>query len=197
MALLLWGAICYLAATFDTFPGDTGAIERFQSFRNNWLDDAARVASYLADTPVAIASIFGLSLALWLRRRRADAIVILLVLIPEAINLGLKELVGRPRPELSFLASPPENPAFPSGHAIHAILLFGLLIVIVGALIRPQWLRTGIQGLLGLMILACGASRVYLGIHWPSDVLGAYLLGAFFIVVLLWLRKKLVNLGLQ
>ena len=195
--LLVMGAVSYLAATFDTFPGDAGGIEKFQSFRNSWLDYAARVASYSANTPVAVSSIVAVSVALWLGRRRADALVVLLVFIPEGVNLGLKELVGRPRPEFSLLASPPENPAFPSGHAIHALLLFGLLMLILGELIKPLWLRTGIQGLLGFMILACGASKVYLGVHWPSDVLGAYLLGGFFIVVLLWVRKKLFYWGLQ
>ncbi len=192
VALFAMVGICYLAATFDTFPGDVDALRKLQSFRGPWLDDAAIAASTLANAPVALASISILSLALWLRRRKADAMAVLLVFIPEGINQGLKELVGRPRPEFSLLASPPESPAFPSGHAIHAILLFGLLICIAGELIKPLWLRVAVQGLLGAAIAAVGASRVYLGVHWPSDVLGAYLLGGLSLVAILWVRKKLI-----
>ena len=196
-ALFIIGAIFYLAAIHDTFPGDLDALRDFQSFRSPWLDDAAVVASVLARPLVVYVSIPTVSLLLWLGRRRADAAAVLLVFLPEGINVVLKDLVGRPRPDFSLLASPPDSPAFPSGHALHAFLLFGLLIFITGELIRPMWLRTTVQGILGLMILACGASRVYLGVHWPSDVLGAFLFGGLCMGALLWVRKKLVNRGLQ
>ena len=190
MALATSGVVCYLASTFDTFPGDVDALKKFQSFRSPWLDDAAVAASYLARLVVVIISVPTLSLALWLVRRKADAVAVFLVFLPDGINLGLNVLVDRPRPELSFLTDPPTSPAFPSGHAFHAILLFGLLMFVLGGLIRPLWLRTALQGLLGLAILAVGASRVYLGVHWPSDVVGGYLLGGFSLIAILWVRKS-------
>ena len=196
-ALSIMGAICYLAAAFDTFPGDMDALKKFQGLRTPWLDDSALVASSLANTLAAVTLTPAISLALWLGKRGADAVAVLLVLIPDGINLALKVLVDRPRPEFSILISPPSNPSFPSGHAVHAFLLFGLLIIIVGETVKPFWLRTAIQGLLGATILACGASRVYLGVHWPSDVLGGFLLGGFSIVAILWVRKVLVNRGLK
>ena len=197
IALSVTGAICYLAATFDTFPGDEVALEEFQGLRSGWLDDAAQAASFAANKSVAVSSILVLSLAMWLGQRRADAVAVFLALVPQGFNLAVKELVGRPRPDVSLLSSPLDTPGFPSGHAVHALLLFGLLLIIVGELIKPLWLRTAIQGMLGFAILACGASRVYLGVHWPSDVLGGYLLGGLSIVALLWVRKRLINRGLQ
>ena len=196
-ALLAMGAVSYLAASFDTFPGDEDALKRFQSLQRPWLDQAAVVSSSLATHLVAIVSIVAFSLALWVVHRRADAVAVFLVFIPEGLNLALKEIVGRPRPEFSLLESTPGSLAFPSGHALHAFLLLGLLIFIVGELVRPLWLRRGLQGLMVFMILVCGASRVYLGVHWPSDVLGSYLLGGISIVLLLWGRKRLLNRGFQ
>ncbi len=188
-------AICCLAAIFHTFPGDEGALRRFQEFRSPVLTDAAVAASYLAYLWVAIGSVIAVSLVLWIGpcigRRRSDAVAVLLVFIPDGINAGLKELIARPRPELSLLDSSPESFAFPSGHSIHAFLFFGLLIFILGELIKPPWLRIGVQVLLGLAILSVGASRVYLGVHWPSDVIGGYLLGGFSLMIILWVRKKL------
>ena len=196
-ALAVMGVVCYLAATFDTFPGDVDALKGFQELRNPLLDSSALVASSLANALVAAISTPVISLALWLGKRSADAVAVLLVLIPDGINTVLKVLVDRPRPEFSILVSPHSNHAFPSGHAVHAFLLFGLFIIIVGETVKPFWLRTAIQGLLGVMILACGASRVYLGVHWPSDVLGGFLLGGFSMVAILWVRKNLVNRGLR
>ena len=197
VALLGFVAISSLAALFTSFPGDEEAIIRFQRLRSSTLDDAACGASFLADLPVAVGSVFGLSALLWLGRRKTYAVAVLLVLLPEGLNQGLKELVGRPRPEFSILASEQGTMAFTSGHALHAILLFGLLIVILEELVRCLWWRRAAQVILGLAILVCGASRVYMGVHWPSDVLGAYLLGALSLAAILWLRKRLINAGMQ
>ena len=197
-ALVTIGAICYLAAAHESFPGDEGAIRRFQEFQSEALDIVAIVATSTAQTSVAVVSILALSSIFLLLRRRVDAIATFSILMFHGMNLGLKELVGRPRPPYSILESSPVNPSFPSGHAFHALLFFGfLLIVLVGEEVKSPRLRMTLQGLLVFMILACGASRVYLGVHWPSDVLGGYLVGGFTLVVLLWLRKMLRTRGFQ
>ena len=197
MALAVIGAICYLAATYDTFPGDEDALTAFQGFRSAWLDDAAIAAASFGHVAVAVLSVVMLSLVLWAGRRRADSLAALFVLAAEAINQGLKAVVGRPRPEFSLLTSSSDSHSFPSGHSFHAIVLFGLLIIMVGELIKPPWIRRAIQALLCLVILAVGASRVYLGAHWPSDVIGAYVIGGLSLLAILWVRKKLISRGLQ
>ena len=192
-ALALFGGIAYLAARFDTFIGDEGALARFQAVGIGWLDDAARGVTALGDPLVATLSVVGLVVVLLALRMPRDAIPALLIFIPEGINVGVKELVGRPRPEFSLLENAPTNPSFPSGHAMHAILFFGYLGVVVAGLIRPLWLARLVQVLSWLTVLAVGASRVYLGVHWPSDVLAAYLFGGTALVMLLWLRKTRVT----
>ena len=192
IALIAIGVMCYMAAAFDAFPGDEGAIRRFQGARSPWLDSAAIVASFMANTPVVVVSVPVLSIALWVDRRKADAAAVLLVLAADGLNALLKIMVDRPRPDFSLLESPPTNPAFPSGHAFHAFLFFGLLIFIVGDLIKPRWPRIATQVLLGLAALSVGASRIYLGVHWPSDVLGGFVVGGASLVVILWVRKKLL-----
>ena len=145
-----------MAASFDTFPGDEGALTRFQGLRSGWLDAAAVAASALSDPLIAIISIPIVSLILWVAGFRVDAAVLLLVYLPQGINLGLKELVDRPRPELSLIVSPPTDTSFPSGHSVHAFLFFGLLIFMVRSSISQVQLRLGIQALLGAMILGSG-----------------------------------------
>ena len=191
------GAMCYLAASFDTFPGDKGALTRLQSFRSGWLDDAAVGASAFSQTIAVFVSVPTISLALWLVRMKANAVAVILVLVPDGLNMALKWIVDRPRPDFSLVNPVPEGSSFPSGHSVHAFLLFGLLLWIVGELVESRVLRISIQGLLGIMILACGASRVYLGVHWPSDVIGGFVVGGFSLVAIMSIRRKLVHRGLQ
>ena len=196
-AVLVMGVISYLAAVRETFPGDLTALRNFQELRSPWLDDAANVVSLFARDLVLFISILAVSIALWLGRKKADAVAAVLVFIPDGVNQLIKELVGRARPDFSILSHVPDSHAFPSGHAVHVFLFFGLLIFITGDFIRDPRLRTVVQVILVAMILACGASRVYLGVHWPSDVFGGFLFGGICLLGLLWVRKKLVIRGFQ
>ena len=197
LGLSIIGAVCYLASTFDTFPGDVEGLKRFQDLRSGWLDDAAKASSSKGQLLAVAISIPVIALALLWRGRRADSIAVLLLWIPNMIVWKVvKELVDRPRPEFS-LFDPPGSPSFPSGHAVHAFILLGLLIPIVEEMVTPIWPRRILQGLLVSGALVCGASRVYLGVHWPSDVLGGFLVGGFSLIAILWARKKLIQRGLQ
>ncbi len=196
-ALAVFGAVAYLAATFDTFVGDREGLAMFQAVDSGWLEGAARAVTTLGDPLVAALSILGLAAVLLALRRRRDALVALLLFVPEGLQLAVKELVARPRPEFSLLDHAPTNPSFPSGHATHAVLFFGCVAVLVSGLVRPLWLARLLQVLLWLTVLAVGASRVYLGVHWPSDVLGAYLFGGICLAVLLRLRKSGVTMRLN
>ena len=191
--LLIFGVICYLAARFDTFPGDEEGLRRFQDVRNSFLDAAARAASFLAQFAVAIVSIVVASLVMLVVNRKADALAFFLVLPAEGLHLLIKLLVDRPRPEFPILISTPSLPSFPSGHALHALLFFGLLLVVAWGLIGARWLKIATAGLLGMAILACGASRVYLGVHWPSDIIGGYIFAGIGMAAILWTSKKLIT----
>ncbi|MDA0799422.1 MAG: phosphatase PAP2 family protein [Chloroflexi bacterium] len=90
----------------------------------------------------------------------------------------LKLFVDRPRPPAEALiriTSDFSGLGFPSGHAFQSTLVIGLLIGVAALRMRPGRLRLATIGLLALLIVAIGFSRIYLGAHWPSDVLGGYL----------------------
>ncbi len=102
------------------------------------------------------------------------------VLIPDAIKL----LVARPRPaaDLVWVLDPQQNYGFPSGTAFLSIVLLGM----IGYLIwRPR--RSSaivVLGVLPLLVLLIGLSRVYVGEHWATDVLGGWLFGGAWLLVL-------------
>ena len=103
-----------------------------------------------------------------------------------AMTLAIKWLVGRSRPPLAEAVPPYESFAsFPSGHALNAIVITGILVYSILLIVRTQramWL-TVILG--GVYAIAIGLSRVYLGHHWLSDVVGAWLLGLAWLAVVI------------
>lgn len=105
-----------------------------------------------------------------------------------ALMFLLKYLFRRKRP-LSPLLQAAKGLSFPSGHAIMAVTFYGLLIYIVAHTVNAGWLRAGLTALLVILILLIGCSRVYLRVHYASDVLAGFVIG------LLWLLISLAVLG--
>ncbi len=182
-----------LARLFPVFPGDEAVLLRLQGFQTQGLTAVAVAVSLLASTPMMLGMVAAATAGLLLLRRWADAVVMGLSLAPMAVGNELKLLVGRPRPEYLLVGTPPTSLSFPSGHALSAAIFGGLLILLLAELVPSRSLRRGLQALVLFLVLAIGASRVYLGLHWPSDVIGGYLFGVAMVWGLTWLRHYLLK----
>lgn len=189
--IFLTVALFFLAWAFPVFPGDKAALLRFQGFESQGLTAGAVAVSVLGSTPIVLGMVGVTAEGLLLLRRRVDALMVCFSLVPMAVGNGLKLLVDRPRPEYLLLGTPPTSLSFPSGHALAAAIFGGLVILLVGELVPSRSLRRGLQVAILLLVLAIGASRVYLGLHWPSDVIGGYLFGIAMLSGLTWLRHYL------
>jgi undecaprenyl-diphosphatase len=88
-----------------------------------------------------------------------------------------KRLVGRPRPPVHHLDTV-SSPSFPSGHAAQSTAFVLAMMIALGATDRPLWLKIAAATAGSLLVLCIAASRVYLGVHYPSDVAFGVLLGA-------------------
>jgi undecaprenyl-diphosphatase len=101
-----------------------------------------------------------------------------------AMTIAIKSLVGRDRPPLAEAVPPYESSAsFPSGHTLNAVVITGILVystLLIVRTRRARWLAVIIGGTYAVLI---GLSRVYLGHHWLSDVVGAWLLGLAWLTV--------------
>lgn len=112
-------------------------------------------------------------------------------LLPPIVNVIVKDYIRRPRPtvDLVNVLRILDSYSFPSGHVMFYVGFFGFVWFLVYTLLKRSWRRTSLLTLLGIFIVLVGPSRIYLGQHWASDVLGAYLLGSLTLVVILWFYR--------
>ncbi|MFJ5707284.1 phosphatase PAP2 family protein [Streptomyces sp. NPDC093105] len=100
------------------------------------------------------------------------------VVAAAGVQQAVKALVGRDRPEWRDPVDSAAFSAFPSGHAMTAAVVCGLLLWVVALVGREPWRGWGtLAGLAVVSVLGVGWTRLYLGVHWPSDVLAGWLLG--------------------
>ncbi|MDA1128035.1 MAG: phosphatase PAP2 family protein [Chloroflexi bacterium] len=182
-------ALFLLAWANATFPGDEWALLRFQSLRADWLDSAALAFAKMGLIWVFLPFFAFLIGFLLLVRRYADAAMVVGGMAMIGIGYALKPLVDRPRPDHQLFDAVQSSFSFPSGHSLLAVMMLGILVYLVEQLVKPLAVRRAIQIGLVLTVLAMGASRVYLGVHWPSDVIGSYVFGLLALVALIGLRN--------
>ena len=108
----------------------------------------------------------------------------------------LKHLFHRNRPQLPLL-NRARGLSFPSGHAIMAVTFYGLLIYIISHTIKDKKLKWALILLISVLIPFIGFSRVYLRVHYPSDVLAGYLIGFLWLRISLQVLKQLENYNTQ
>lgn len=127
---------------------------------------------------------------LFLRRWKAALFLFLSNTLGMRLNAALKVFFGRERPEPFDPVDLPPSLAYPSGHAFGALVFFSLLFYTVRILWPNHSFRKVAPFAAFFLILLVGLSRVGLGVHWATDVIGGYLEGAFWIALTLWIGKK-------
>lgn len=137
--------------------------------------------THLGATEFAIGSAGVLAALTW-RKCRSFALVYPATLaVGAAVNVVLKAVIGRPRPPDP--ATGVALASFPSGHTLQATLLLGLMPVAIYVLSGQRWLFRTMVGVCSAGIVGVAWSRVHLGAHWPTDVIGGVIVGAALILV--------------
>ena len=193
IGLAAFVVMALLAASSDTFAGDLWAARQLQSVESdvfatplNWTED-------LAESPLVVIVAGAAALAFLLAGRRLDAAALMLgTQVASVVVPLLKETIERPRPspDLVNVSSTPSDFSFPSGHAFSAMLVFGLLFYLVSVHVQQGALRVALQVGCAWVVVVTGLERVYVGHHWPSDVLGGFLAGGIFLALFAWLHHS-------
>ncbi len=174
-----------LVSNVSPLSGEEAVLEAVRNVEFPVLDWLCRSLDCLGSRWIIVASVLALSAVLWVRGRRVEALGCLLVIPLEFMTLGLREVIDRPRPlewtNSAEWTNVAPSPGFPSGTTLHAVLFFGFIAYIVHVYMGQGKLRLALQGALLAVIAVISYSRVSLGVHWPTDVVGAWLYGGVFL----------------
>ncbi|QBD81567.1 phosphatase PAP2 family protein [Ktedonosporobacter rubrisoli] len=199
LAFYLWllsGAVILslIARRTQFFPGDLSITARLQKNRNPWLRGFFFTVSEIGFAKFAAPLTLGIAGIFWALRFRLEALFILLTSTSTILNALVKRIIKRPRPtqELVAVARVINEPSFPSGHVMHYTNFFGLLIYLLATNWRSGRLRNILIAFCTALIICIGPSRVYLGAHWPSDVVAGYIYGGLWFtwIIAVYLRIK-------
>jgi membrane-associated phospholipid phosphatase len=170
----------------DTVLADPRLEALVVAHRVPWLTTTMRILTWLGSTAVLVPAIVVIGGIFLIRRQDWMPLWRLAVALGGAIVLSdiVKPAVGRPRPPAALWIGHYSGAAFPSGHAAHAIAFYTMLVLILSTGASNGWRALMWFGA-GVVALVVGASRVYLGAHWVTDVLGGYALGAAWVAVLM------------
>ncbi len=105
------------------------------------------------------------------------------MIITLLINQGLKYIIQRPRPPLEERLISQSGYSYPSGHSMMAMCLYGVLIYLINTKLKNRKHKIILTIVLSIIILLIGVSRIYVRVHYPSDVLGAYLLTILILII--------------
>lgn len=178
LLFLFFGVVEDLVTRDPLVEADLRIVSLVQMFRAPAFDNIMLFFTYLGNWQIVFAGagLLGIGLALCRRWIWLGALVVSIG-VGEALVWGFKTLFHRARPDLVNALVSAQGPSFPSGHAFVAFAFYGLVAWFAISRVKSWWLRALLLVAALTIALGIGFSRIYLGVHWPSDVLASYVLG--------------------
>ncbi|CAA9550278.1 MAG: hypothetical protein AVDCRST_MAG73-2804 [uncultured Thermomicrobiales bacterium] len=193
VVVLLLGAVLLtaVAAGPGVVTGDVAVTRAVQGIAVPGAEQIALFANTAGTTPIVVA--LALALVTWLGAlgKHGAALFLLAATAVRAFNPMLKDAFDSPRPTpgLVRITENPSGLGFPSGHVMGVVLFYGALWCLAGEIDRPA-IRRLARGAALAMIVATGFGRIYVGAHWPTDVVGGVLWGVVLLATLIWTARR-------
>lgn len=189
---LAFVALAVLAHRFPFFAIDLTITRHVQDMRSPWFEFLLRPLNVLGFPPL-VGAVYGtIVLLMFAAGARWEAAAAGFATAGAAgLNFVVKALVARPRPPMDLIHVAHHLPGsgFPAGHVLNFTAFAGFLCYLTWVRLSPSWPRTGLIMLLASMIALMGVARIHAGEHWPSDVLGGYLLGGVWLATMVALFR--------
>jgi membrane-associated phospholipid phosphatase len=201
-ALFLFGRLAEEMMEGDTQQFDSVVRNAVHQHATPQLTSAMQVFSFLGSVTWMVG--FGLLVVcacFYFRRPRIAGFLAITMAGVGALDYVLKLAFHRPRP-IAFYGASPASYSFPSGHALGSFCFYGVLAAVLASRAGGRKLRSLIWLTASLLVGLIGLSRIYLGVHYPSDVIAGYLAGAVWVIavtiadkILLDRREKKINIA--
>ena len=162
---------------------DTTISEFIVSFRSPALTKYFVIVTDIGDVYGYLVVFLGCSFLFYFIFKSLKYVVQLTLVMALALssNVILKQIINRARPDLEHLVTV-ETLSYPSGHAMTSMAFYGFLIYLLYRFKINSFLKFAISALLVVLILSIGISRIYLGVHYPSDIAGGFIAGFIWVV---------------
>ena len=182
-----------LVAEGDTLRIDTAILDAIHLHASPLLDHVFAFATFMGGPGVVAVAIALVAYVFVRGSRREAGIMAIGMFVAEVLDLVLKELFDRVRPEL-WLRVAVSGESFPSGHALASTVIYGLVAYTVARRWRGH--ATLVGAIAALVVAAIAFSRLYLGVHWPSDVVAGVAIGYLCLTAtILYARRSPVRSG--
>lgn len=200
VVFVLFLVLACMVSVYPVWSIDVAITREFQEERLPWLKWFMVAVSFLGSQfGVFTGLILLTAVVFWLLRLHLEAIFILgLSVVSAVLNQLIKSIVSRPRPTSSLVEifQSAYGQSFPSAHVMSYVAYWGLLFSFGFILLkRDCWWHYLFLIVPALFVLLVGPSRIYLGNHWASDVLGGYMFGGLLLGIALWLYLYLKGKG--
>lgn len=199
-------AIAFMVVTAVVATGDLNNTDRqvadtFNGLWRSWAALPAKALSELGGMELTTLLMVGIAVYLYRIRFRSEAWVVITFPLANAIELVYKHVVYHPGPPhtvdhgdgpslTELLGTATGASSYPSGHMTRTVLTYGLLAFIVYRMSERRWVRLAAVPAALVLCLLMAVDRLYLGVHWESDVLGGALLGAVALAAgVIWLDR--------
>ena len=162
------------------------------SLKSNFMTAFFKGITRFADEePIILIAIVALIV---IKNRKIGASIAVNLASSAFVNHLIKEIVQRPRPPMEIRMVEESSFSFPSGHAMTSVAFYGLIIYFVFKKVKDKKVRNTICTALSLLIFFIGISRIYLGVHYASDVLAGFVFGIVYLVLYITFVLKLFKI---
>lgn len=189
LCLILFNIICYGVLSYDSLVIDTKVYSFIiNNIMNDGLTPILKAITELGG--VAFTVLAGVLIFMFCKKNRwfitIDLVGVTLV------NQVIKHIIRRPRPNVLRLVEE-SGYSFPSGHSMVSMAFYGIIIYLVYKNVSNKYLKWILIILLSLLILSIGFSRIYVGVHYFTDVAGGFLLGLAYLIIYINIYNKRIG----
>jgi membrane-associated phospholipid phosphatase len=193
--------LSYAASRFQVLPFDLKSNEELQEQASPLFDSLMRVVSAIGDSAIAMTLTAIAMLTFAMRRQWLESIFMLATTSSVLLAFVLKELIHRTRPiplaqNATGLIQSINEYSYPSGHVLFFVVFFGFFAYLAWIHFAGR-ARMIVISICGMLIVLIGPSRIFLGVHWASDVLGGYIIGMIWLFILILAYKWVMRRGIM